>query len=89
MYKYTVSTAGKCEKGDLSYKAWMIIAAGAGGLIILILLFAIVIQCARRKREPLIPEKYAFDEGWVPKPKYYILSYIHPMLYMNFSSLFF
>uniref|UniRef100_K1QAL6 Uncharacterized protein n=1 Tax=Magallana gigas TaxID=29159 RepID=K1QAL6_MAGGI len=63
MYKYTVSEAGKCEKGDLSYKAWMIIAAGAGGLIILILLFAIVIQCARRKREPFIPEKYAFDEG--------------------------
>lgn len=63
MYKYTVSAADKCEKGDLSYKAWMIIAAGAGGLIILILLFAIVIQCARRKREPFIPEKYAFDEG--------------------------
>lgn len=69
MYKYTVSAAGKCEKEDLSYKAWMIIAAGAGGLILLILLFAIVIQCARRKREPFIPEKYAFDEGWVPKPK--------------------
>lgn len=63
MYKYTVS-AGKCVKGDLSYKAWMIIAAGAGGLIILILLFAVVILCARRKREPLNPEKYAYDVGY-------------------------
>lgn len=65
MYKYTESAAGKCERGDLSYKAWMIIAAGAGGLIILILLFAIVIQCARRKREPSNPEKYAaYDVGY-------------------------
>lgn len=64
MYKYTVS-ADKCVKGDLSYKAWMIIAAGAGGLIILILLFAVVIQCARRKRESSNPEKYVYDAGWV------------------------
>lgn len=62
MYKYTVS-ADKCVKGDLSYKAWMIIAAGAGGLIILILLFAVVIQCARRKRESSNPEKYVYDAG--------------------------
>lgn len=64
MYKYTES-ADKCVKGDLSYKAWMIIAAGAGGLIILILLFAIVIQCARRKRKSSNPEKYVYDAGWV------------------------
>lgn len=63
MYKYIEFIVGKCEKGDLLYKVWMIIVVGVGGFIIFIFFFVIVIQCVRRKREFFIFEKYVFDEG--------------------------
>lgn len=41
------------------------------------------------KESPLFPKSTLLTKGEYQNPKYYILSYIHPMLYMNFRSLFF
>ncbi|XP_061165257.1 uncharacterized protein LOC133174203 [Saccostrea echinata] len=60
MYTYSGS---QCESKTYSWKLWTIIASGVGGGIIVILLFAVVIQCARKKAGSS-NQKYGYDSGF-------------------------
>ncbi|XP_062608533.1 serine-rich adhesin for platelets-like [Saccostrea cucullata] len=60
MFTYSGSD---CKNKAYSWKLWTIIASGVGGGIIVILLFAVVIQCARKKSEPF-NQKYGYDSGF-------------------------
>ncbi|XP_056009855.1 uncharacterized protein LOC125680495 [Ostrea edulis] len=54
----------ECENKTISWKLWTIIAAGAGGGIIVILLFAVGIICAKRKSMSSKEGVYGYDMGY-------------------------